>query len=44
MQMLFNTKEQVEKEAYNFGSEGAHKMGDKRMPCSMYKHNPLKRS
>ena len=28
MPMLFDTKEQAEKEAYNFGCEGAHQMGD----------------
>ena len=33
------TKEQAEKEAYKFGCEGAHQMGDKWMPCSMHKHN-----
>ena len=27
MPMLFNTKEQAEKEAYKFGCEGAHQMG-----------------
>tara|TARA_B100002052_G_C15471940_1_gene414677 strand:- start:22 stop:195 length:174 start_codon:yes stop_codon:yes gene_type:complete len=39
MQMLFNTREQAEKEAYKFGCEGAHQMGSKWMPCSMHKHN-----
>ena len=39
MPMVFNTKEQAEKEAYNFGCEGAHQMGNKWMPCSMHKHN-----
>ena len=39
MPMLFDTKEQAEKEAYKFGCEGAHQMGDKWMPCSMHKHN-----
>tara|TARA_B100001029_G_C14629820_1_gene218572 strand:+ start:71 stop:232 length:162 start_codon:yes stop_codon:yes gene_type:complete len=39
MPMLFNTKEEAEKEAYKFGCEGAHQMGDKWMPCSMHKHN-----
>ena len=38
MPMLFDTKEQAEKEAYKFGCEGAHQMGDKWMPCSMHKH------
>ena len=32
---LFETKEQAEKEAYKFGCEGAHRMGDKWMPCKM---------
>ena len=39
MPMLFDTKEQAEKEAYKIGCEGAHQMGDKWMPCSMHKHN-----
>ena len=39
MQMLFDTREQAEKEAYKFGCEGAHQMGNKWMPCSMHKHN-----
>ena len=39
MPMLFDTKEQAEKEAYKFVCEGAHQMGDKWMPCSMHKHN-----
>ena len=42
MPMLFDTKEQAEKEAYKFGCEGAHQMGDKWMPCNMHKHNPQK--
>ena len=37
--MLFDTKEQAEKEAYKFDCEGAHQMGDKWMPCSMHEHN-----
>ena len=37
--MLFDTREQAEKEAYKFGCEGAHQMGNKWMPCSMHKHN-----
>ena len=41
--MLFDTKEQVEKEAYKFDCEGAHQMGDKWMPCSMHEHNHLKK-
>ncbi len=36
---LYETKEQAEKEAYKFGCEGAHRMGDKWMPCNMHKHN-----
>ena len=39
MPMLFDTKEQAEKEAYKFDCEGAHQMGDKWMPCSMHEHN-----
>ena len=40
MPMLFDTKEQAEKEAYKFGCEGAHQMGDNKwMPCNMHKHN-----
>ena len=38
MPMLFNTKEEAEKEAYQFDCEGAHQMGDKWMPCRMHKH------
>ena len=37
--MLFDTRGQAEKEAYKFECEGAHKMGNKWMPCSMHKHN-----
>ena len=39
MPMLFDTREQAEKEAYKFGCEGAHQMGNKWMPCSNHKHN-----
>jgi len=39
MPMFFDTKEQAEKEAYKFGCEGAHQMGEKWMSCSMHKHN-----
>ena len=39
MPMLFDTKEQAEKEAYKFKCKGAHQMGDKWMPCYMHKHN-----
>ena len=35
----FRKMEEAEKEAYKFGCEGAHQMGDKWMPCSMHKHN-----
>ena len=35
--MLFDTKEQAEKEAYRFDCEGAHQMGNKWMPCSIHK-------
>ena len=39
MPMLFDKREQAEKEAYKFGCEGAHQMGNKWMPCSLHKHN-----
>ena len=39
MPMLFDTKKEVEKEAYKFDCEGAHQIGDKWMPCSMHKQN-----
>ncbi len=37
--LLFDNKAQAEKEAYRFGCEGAHQMGDKWMPCRMHKYN-----
>ena len=37
MPMLFDTREKAKKEAYKFGCEGAHQMGNKWMPCSMQK-------
>jgi hypothetical protein len=39
MPILFDNREQAEKEAYKFGCKGAHQMGNKWMPCSMHKHN-----
>ena len=39
MPMIFDSKEQAEKEAYKFDCEGAHQMGDKWMPCSMHEHS-----
>ena len=39
MPILFDTKEQAEKEAYKFDCEGAHQMGDKWMSCSMHNQN-----
>ena len=33
---LFDTKEQAEKAASEYGCIGAHKMGDKWMPCKMH--------
>ena len=39
MPMLFDTKEQAEKEANKFDCEGALQMGDKWMPCSMHEQN-----
>ena len=38
MPMLFDTKEQSEKEAYKFRCEGYHQNVDKWMPCSIHKH------
>ena len=35
MSDLFNTKEAAEKAASNYGCIGAHKMGNKWMPCKM---------
>ena len=39
MPMLFDTREQAEKEAYKFGWEEADHIRNKWMPCSMHKHN-----
>ena len=39
MPILFDTREQTEKEAYKFGYEGANQIGDKWMQCSMHEHN-----
>ena len=36
MSDLFNTKEEAEKAASNYGCIGAHKMGNKWMPCKMH--------
>ncbi len=36
---LFNTKAEAEKAAKNFNCKGAHKMGDKWMPCKDHKNN-----
>ena len=36
MPILFFIREQPEKEAYKFGCEGAHQMGNKWILCSMY--------
>ncbi len=35
-QSLFNTKTEAEKAAKNFNCVGAHKMGDKWMPCKSH--------
>ena len=35
MPILFENRKQAEKEAYKFGYEGAHQMGNKQMTCSM---------
>ena len=37
--MLFDIKEKAEKEAYKFGSRGAHELVGKWMPCSINKNN-----
>ena len=37
--MLFDTREEAEKESYKFNCEGAHQMGNKWMPCNIHKHN-----
>ena len=39
MPMLFDTREQAEKEAYKFDCEGAHQMGNKWISFSMQKHD-----
>ena len=36
---LFETKEEAQKAAKDFGCKGAHKMGDKWMPCKMHKNH-----
>jgi len=36
MKDLFKTKKEAEKAASNFGCIGAHKMGNKWMPCKMH--------
>ena len=36
MSNLYNTKEEAEKAASKFGCIGAHKMGNKWMPCEMH--------
>ena len=36
MPSLFETKEKAEKAASKYGCNGAHKMGDKWMPCKMH--------
>ena len=36
MQGLFKTKEEAEKAAAEYGCVGAHKMGEKWMPCKMH--------
>ena len=39
IQILDNSKEKLEKEAYKFGCEGDYQKWDKRMSCGMHKHN-----
>ena len=36
---LFNTKQEAEEAASKYGCVGAHKMGNKWMPCSIKQHN-----
>ena len=43
MPILFDTKEQSEKEAYKFDFEGAHQMVGKWIPFIMNSHNHYKR-
>ncbi len=38
MPMLSDTKEKVDKEAYKFDCEGAHKMGEKLIPISIHNY------
>ena len=42
MPILFDTREQAEKEAYKFGWEGAHQMSNKWMPF-LYKNITIKK-
>ena len=39
MPALFDTKAEAKKAAKDFGCSGAHKMGDKWMPCKKHGHN-----
>ena len=39
---LFQTKVEAEKAAKDFGCSGAHKMGDKWMPCEKHDQHDLK--
>tara|TARA_Y100001968_G_C19101586_1_gene592792 strand:+ start:539 stop:739 length:201 start_codon:yes stop_codon:yes gene_type:complete len=36
---LFETKEEAEKAAKKFNCKGAHKMGDKWMPCEIHREH-----
>ena len=36
MSDLFNTRQEAEKAASKYGCSGAHKMGDKWMPCKIH--------
>ena len=38
---LFNTKAEAEKAAKNFNCAGAHKMGDKWMPCEKHEDHEI---
>ena len=39
MPMIFEIREQAEKEAHIYGCEGAHQMRNRWMPSCMHEHN-----
>ena len=43
-QSLFDTKTEAEKAAKNFNCVGAHKMGDKWMPCNKHSDHEKEKS